>query len=193
MSVPKKLLLIKFPASNKVLPPLEYACNYDLQTKFQLTLKDRLKIYEFMNDCERFGFHKPEDWYVDLLENIKNVLPDMAKLIELELKSIASRCSDQELDHREFCVLEEHRNKTSLAMKLFFEGITKDRTGIPGAPEKRVQHDLRKIRKIYFTSHLLLHISNSVYTGPLQKELSDNLYVKHTDINYIYNTLVTLE
>ena len=71
-------------------------------------------------------------------------------------------------------------------MKLFFEGITKDRTWIPGAPEKRVQHDLRKIRKIYFTSHLLLHIRNSVYTGPLQKQLSDNLYVKHTDINYIY-------
>ena len=110
VSVLKKLLLIKFPASNKVLPPLESTCNYDLQTMFQLTLKDRLKIDEFMNDCERFGFHKPEEinWYVDLLENIKNVLPDMAKRIELELKSIVSRCSDQELDHREFCILEEY-------------------------------------------------------------------------------------
>ena len=42
---------------------------------------------------------------------------------------------------------------------------------------------------MFFIHHQLMNIKNKNYIGPLQKQLSDIMYTKHTDIKYTYNIL----
>ena len=190
-SLANKVTSLTLPPSNKVLPPLDLSYDYIIQSKKRLKIKDKFKIQELLHDCTRLGLITSEQisWYVKLIENIGLIAPELLKLMDMELKDATRRMNEDELSHRQFSLLDEYRSQTSWAIKLLIESITKDKTWIAGTPEKRIQHDLRKVRKIYFTTEVLFHIHNSLYSGPLQKQLSDNMYMKHTDVNYLYNLL----
>ena len=178
-----KVFSLMLPTSNKIQPPL----TYELETDTKLKENDKIKVIEFLHDCERLGLETEEqiNWYVELLRNPTRTISDFAKLLEMEIKNTDDCYETSNLNHKNFSLMHEYHEQTSWALRLAIETLTLDKTWSLDKTTK-LEHDLMKIRQRYFACHMLYHIRNTNYL--LQKELSDTMVTKHSDVEYFYNT-----
>ena len=112
-------------------------------------------------------------------------MPDVKTLFELEIEKINIR---ENFDYRNLDISEEYKLHTSWALKLLLELTTADKTQSP-TRQTKISHDLKKTRQRFFCLHLLYHIRNASFAGPLATNISDIFYVRHSDIEYSFNLM----
>ena len=122
------------PTSSKNLPQL----TFELETDTKLKENDKIKVIEFFHDCERLGLEIEEqmNWHVELLRNLTRTIPDLAKLLEMEIKNTDDRYETNNLDHKNFSLTHEYREQTSWALRLAIESLTIDKTWSPDKATK---------------------------------------------------------
>ena len=171
------------PPSSKFLPPLT-----DIVSEVKNCNNCDENMKEFVFDCQKYGLTSNDDqqWYAKLISKISELGDDMSILLEKEIKYHDKRFQSGDIDHRDFNVVDDYRAHTSWAVRLFMEILLQNKSWYP-LPDQRRDHAIRKTRKTYFCLHTMLNIKNSNHSGPLQKQLGDIMYTKHTDIKYFYN------
>ena len=115
-------------------------------------------------------------------------MPDFKTLFEYEMEKLHNR---ENFNYRDLDVRLEYNYHTSTAAKLFMELSTHDQTMSPNR-EAKIAHDFKKVRQCYFCLHLMYHIKNACFSGPLKMTLSNIFYVRHSDVDYSFNMMSRL-
>ena len=92
------------PESNKFLPPVDE--ELEKVKKFDWDISGKLR--DFMSDCARLGFEDRESqtWYANLIKRIDEVMPDLNKVLDREIKYSLKDCKE---GHENINVLDEYR------------------------------------------------------------------------------------
>ena len=112
-------------------------------------------------------------------------MPAVTILFELEMNKLDLR---ENFDYWNLNIILEYNMCTSRAVKILMELSTADKTHSPKR-ETQISHDLKKTRQRFFCLHLLYHIRNASFASPLTMNISDIFYVRHSDIDYLFNMM----
>ena len=104
-----------------------------METDTKLKENDKIKVIEFLHDCKRLDLETEEqmNWYAELLRNLTRTILDLAKLLEMEIKYTDDRYETNNLDHKNFSLMQEYREQISRALRLAIETLTPDKTWSP--------------------------------------------------------------
>ena len=98
------------PPSSKFLPPLT-----DIVGEVKNCNNFYENIKQFVFDCQKYGLTSKDDqrWYAKLISKISELADDMSILLAKEIKYHDKRFQSEDIDHRDFNVVDDYRAHTS--------------------------------------------------------------------------------